>query len=124
MRSPFTQRREQRPNYLTPSEASSDARRGVRAQHASSEFSHRQTVYELAARADREHLDSMIAEARRLANPLERRSTLEILLLRYAELDPDGAIGQALNNDRELAAHLLGVLTASRRSRRGNARAK
>lgn len=112
LRSPFTQRHEQRPNYLTPSEASrDDAPVHASTRLSSSEFSHRQTVYESAARADREHLGSMIAEARTLANPLERRSTLEILLLRYAELDPDGAIGQALNNDRELAAHLLGVLT-------------
>jgi hypothetical protein len=113
IRSPFTQRHEQRPNYLTPSEASrDDAPARASSRMSSSEFSHRQTVYESAARADREHLDSMIAEARTLANPVERRSTLEILLLRYAELDADGAIGQALNNDRELAAHLLGVLTA------------
>jgi hypothetical protein len=69
-------------------------------------------VYESARSADREHLDSMIAQARTLANPLERRSTLEILLLRYAELDVDGAIGQALNDDRATAVHLLGVLTA------------
>ena len=113
IRSPFTQRHEQRPNYLTPSEASrSDAPVDSSSRLSSSEFSHRQSVYDSAARADREHLESMIGQARSLANPLERRSTLEILLLRYAELDADGAIGQALNNDRELAAHLLGVLTA------------
>ena len=38
----------------------------------------------------------MIAERAHARESVERRSTLEILLLRYAELDPDGAIGQAL----------------------------
>jgi hypothetical protein len=113
IRSPFTQRHEQRPDYLTqPQARRDDAPASATSRLASSEFSHRQTVYESARSADREHLDSMIAQARTLANPLERRSTLEILLLRYAELDVDGAIGQALNDDRATAAHLLGVLTA------------
>jgi hypothetical protein len=54
----------------------------------------------------------MILEARSLANPLERRNTLEILLLRYAEIDAAGAIGKALENDRETATRLLGALAA------------
>ena len=61
---------------------------------------------------DREQLAAMIADARALANPVERRKTLEVLLLRYAELDVAGALGQALENDRETAAHLLAALTA------------
>jgi hypothetical protein len=113
IRSPFMQRRQERATYLTQSDADRD---GAPAQSSSgatsSEFSHRQTVYESAGRADRERLESMIAQARTLANPVERRNTLEILLLRYAELDADGAIGKALDNERETAAHLLEVLTS------------
>jgi hypothetical protein len=113
IRSPFTQRHEQRPDYLTqPQARRDDAPAPDSSRLASSEFSHRQSVYESASSADREHLEAMIVQARTLANPLERRSTLEILLLRYAELDVDGAIGQAFNEDRATAAHLLGVLTA------------
>lgn len=111
-RSPFTQRREERATYLTQSTASRDAAPAYSSGGQSSEFSHRQSVYESASRADRDHLESMIADARALANPVERRSTLEILLLRYAELDTDAAIGSALTNDRETATHLLAVLTA------------
>ena len=112
VRSPFTQRREQRPNYLTQPEANRETAPANSSHSASSEFSHRQTVYESASHADLTQLASMIAEARGLANPLQRRNTLEILLLRYAEIDADGAIGKALDNDRETATHLLGVLAA------------
>lgn len=111
IRSPFTQRREVRPTYLTQAATDRDTATAHTSAGLSSEFSHRQTVYESASRADHEHLVAMVAEARALANPVERRNTLEILLLRYAELDTDGAIGNALDNDRETAAHLLGVLT-------------
>jgi hypothetical protein len=111
-RSPFTQRREERATYLTPSTASRDSAPALSRGGESSEFSHRQGVYESASRADRDQLESMIADARALANPLERRDTLDILLLRYAELDTDAAIATALGNDRETATHLLAVLTA------------
>ena len=108
IRSPFTPGREARaPSYLSASNADRD-----NAAARSSEFSHRQTLYDEAGRADRGRLDSMIADARALANPRERRSSLEILLLRYAELDLDGALGQAINNDRETNAYLLGALAA------------
>jgi hypothetical protein len=112
IRSPFTQRREQRPNYLTQSETSRDAAAASSGAGASSEFSHRQTVYASASHADLMQLDSMIVAARALANPLERRNTLEILLLRYAEIDAEGAIGKALDNDRETATRLLSALAA------------
>jgi hypothetical protein len=112
VRSPFTQRREPRPNYLTQPEASRGNASASPGHSASSEFSHRQTVYASASHADLTQLDTMIVEARGLANPLERRTTLEILLLRYAEIDADGAIGKALDNDRETATHLLGALAA------------
>lgn len=110
IRSPFTPRREERATYLTPSDAGSDERRAD--SRVSSEFSHRQSVFDSANSADREHLESMIAQARALTNPVERRNTLEILLLRYAELDVGAALGQALESDRETAAHLLAALTA------------
>ncbi len=112
VRSPFTQRREQRPNYLTQPEPSRESAPASSGRSTSSEFSHRQTVYESASHASLAQLDSMILEARSLANPLERRNTLEILLLRYAEIDAAGAIGKALENDRETATRLLGALAA------------
>jgi hypothetical protein len=112
IRSPFTQRREQRADYLTPSGAGRDSAPAPANGAVASEFSHRESVYAAASHADREHLESMIADARALANPLERSDTLEILLLRYAELDADAAIGKALENDRETAAQLLAALTA------------
>lgn len=110
IRSPFTPRHEERATYLTPSDADNKNRRVE--SRLSSEFSHRQSVYDSATHADREHLESMIAQARALTNPVERRNTLEILLLRYAELDVGAALGQALETDRETAAHLLAALTA------------
>jgi hypothetical protein len=110
IRSPFTQRREERASYLTQSDAGRDSAPAQSSGGASSEFAHRRSVYGSASRADREHLDSMITQARAIANPTERRNTLEILLLRSAELDAEGAIEQALDNDRQTATHLLSVL--------------
>jgi hypothetical protein len=111
IRSPFTARREERATYLTPSASSSaKATSSGSAQHPSTGFSQRQAVYNSAGGADREQLASMIVNARALTNPLERRATLEVLLLRYAELDVDGALGLALENDRETAAHMLAAL--------------
>jgi hypothetical protein len=111
IRSPFTQRHEERANYLSPADASS-SRKLERESAQSSEFSHRETIYESAKHADREQLAAMISEARAIANPVERRNRLEVLLLRYAELDVDGALGLALENDPDTAAHLLASLTA------------
>ena len=109
IRSPFTQRHEEHTTYLTPSDVRS-ARGPEREGSQSSDFSHRESLYESAKRADREQLGSMIKDARALTNPVERRNTLEVLLLRYAELDTNGALEQALELDRETAAHLLAVL--------------
>lgn len=111
IRSPFAPRREERANYLAPATASSDREGSAADAQLSSEFSQRQSVYDSARHADRAQLDSLIAGARALANPIERRNSLEILLLRYAELDADAAIGQALESDRETAVHLLAALT-------------
>jgi hypothetical protein len=111
IRSPFTQRREERATYLTPSDAN-NSRKPERESAQSSEFSHRESIYESAKHADREQLAAMISQARAIANPVERRNTLEVLLLRYAELDVDGALGQALENDSDTAAHLLAALSA------------
>src|SRR4029453_16838521 len=113
IRSPFPQRREERATYRTPSDARSTREIGfVGEESQSSEFSHRESIHESAKRADREQLAAMITSARAIANPVERRNTLEVLLLRYAELDVDGALGQALENDSDTAAHLLASLTA------------
>ena len=112
MRSPFTPRRADRATYLTPSDSDRASEPESESSKASSEFSHRQSIYDSAHHADREQLATMIAAARTLTNPVERRNTLEALLLRYAELDVAGALGQALENDRETAAHLLAALTA------------
>jgi hypothetical protein len=111
IRSPFTQRREERATYLT--ESADIPRASARdTTQSSSEFSQRQSVYEAARGADREALEALIAAARGSANPIERRNRMEILLLRYAELDVDGALGLALDNERDAAVHLLGVLAA------------
>ena len=113
IRSPFTQRREERATYLTPSDASrrrAGLRSTARSRRRNSLIVSRSTSPPATPIASSS--PSMIADARALANPVERRSTLEALLLRYAELDVDGALGQALENDRETAAHLLAALTA------------
>jgi hypothetical protein len=112
IRSPFTRRREDRASYLSPSDSDRASGPEREDSKSASEFSHRQSIYDSARHADREQLATMIAAARALANPVERRTTLEALLLRYAELDVGGALGQALENDRETAAHLLAALTA------------
>ena len=112
VRSPFTQRREQRPVISRNPRHAARARRRAPAAARRRNSPIVKLVYESASHADLAQLDSMIVEARALANPFERRNTLEILLLRYAELDADGAIGKALENDRETAAHLLGALAA------------
>ena len=113
IRSPFTQRREERATYLTPSNTSSARTPSDNSKQPSAAFSHRQALYNSASGADREQLASMIAAARALTNPVERGTRLEILLLRYAELDLDGALGLALENDRETAAHLLATLAGT-----------
>jgi hypothetical protein len=112
IRSPFTPRREERASYLSPSATDVKSEPARDRTQTSSEFSHRQSVYDSASRADREQLAAMIVAARALPDAVERRSTLEVLLLRYAELDVGAALGQALENDRETAAHLLAALTA------------
>ena len=109
IRSPFTQRHEEHATYLTPSNTR-NADNPEREGSPSSAFSQRASIYESAKGADREQLASMIAAARALTNPVERRNRLEVLLLRYAELDSGGALEQALESDRETAAHLLAVL--------------
>src|SRR6185436_9101325 len=109
IRSPFTQRHEEHATYLTPSNTH-NADNPEREGSPSSAFSQRESIYESAKGADREQLASMIAAARALTNPVERRNRLEVLLLRYAELDSGGALEQALESDRETAAHLLAVL--------------
>ena len=113
IRSPFMQRREERATYLTPSNAGSTRAPSRDSKQPSSAFSDRQALYNSASDADREQLASMIADARALANPIERRTRLEILLLRYAELDLDGALGLAVESDRETAAHLLAALAGT-----------
>ena len=60
--------------YLTPSDSSAPSRRQAQ---PSSEFSHRQSIYDSASHADREQLAAMIADARAPTNPVERRNTLE-----------------------------------------------
>ena len=115
IRSPFTQRREERASYLTPSDAGAGSRAATRQLAVAVGIlssSDRSTSPPATPTANSS--TAMIADARALANPVERRSTLEVLLLRYAELDVDGALGQALENDRETAAHLLAALDRGR----------
>ncbi len=113
LRSPFTPRREERPTYRASTDVERSGRSPSNSTRLSAAFSERRALYDSASGADREELASMIAAARSLANPVERRTRLEVLLLRYAELDLDGALGMALENDRETAAHLLAALAAT-----------
>jgi hypothetical protein len=115
IRSPFTQRREERATYLTEQESALPQSAAAPARptgSASSEFAHRQALYATAGEADRTQLDAMIADAKALPDGSKRRNTLEILLLRYAELDVDGALRYAMETDRETAAHLVAKLSA------------
>lgn len=116
IRSPFAPRREERASYLTQPQversASSAAVEARRDRESPSDFSHRQALYAKASQADRAQLDTMIADAKALANANERRSTLDILLLRYAEIDADGALRYATDTDRDTATHLIATLAA------------
>lgn len=116
IRSPFVPRREARASYLTESGSgpalSANATPPAPAGESQSDFSHRRALYASASQADRAQLDAMITDAKALANAVERRSTLEILLLRYAELDVDGALGHAMDADRETATRLMATLAA------------
>jgi hypothetical protein len=113
IRSPFTPRREERATYRAPTDVERSTRSSSNSTRPSTAFSDRRALYDSASGADREQLASMIAAARSLASPVERRTRLEVLLLRYAELDLDGALGLALENDRETATHLLAALAAT-----------
>src|SRR5688500_16376358 len=60
IRSPFTQRREERATYLT--ESADPSRASARdTTRSSTEFSQRQSVYEAARGADRKELEALIA---------------------------------------------------------------
>jgi hypothetical protein len=115
IRSPFAPRREERASYLTHPQSDRSASSAAvesRRRESSSDFSHRRALYASASLADRTQLDAMIADAKALANANERRSTLDILLLRYAEIDADGALRYAADIDRETATHLIATLAA------------
>jgi hypothetical protein len=113
VRSPFTPRREERATYRASTDGERSSRSSGDSTRLSTAFSDRRALYDSASDADREQLASMIAAARSLSNPVERRTRLEVLMLRYAELDLEGALGLALDNDRETAAHLLAALAAT-----------
>ncbi|MGH8186468.1 MAG: hypothetical protein ACREUC_07890, partial [Steroidobacteraceae bacterium] len=77
------------------------------------DFSRRQAIYEKAGAADQDELDSLIAQAKALPDGAERRSTLEILLLRYAQSDFDGAMRHAMGVERTTAASLITALAST-----------
>lgn len=79
----------------------------------SADFSRRQDVYAKAARADRDELESMIEAARRSPDRESRRADLELLLVRYAQIDSEAALRIAMDLDRDTAALLVRTLAAS-----------
>jgi hypothetical protein len=115
LRSPFAANRDSSTASLTPARAieSAGPERAAVSIPAGADFSRRQAIYEKAAAADQDELDSLIAEAKALPEGAERRSTLEILLLRYAQADFDGALKHALELDRATAASLINTLAAT-----------
>jgi hypothetical protein len=115
LRSPFAANRYSSTASLTPARAieSDGPERPAASIPASADFSRRQAIYEKAAAADQDELDALIAEAKALPEGAERRSTLEILLLRYAQADFDGALKHAMELDRTTAASLINTLAAT-----------
>ena len=56
------------------------------------DFSQTEALYTVAGRADISELQTLILQAASLANRFDRSAALQILFLRYVELDPPGAL--------------------------------
>lgn len=79
---------------------------------SSSGFARRRAVYEAASRADEQHVQALIDEARDIADPTDRIVALEILLLRLLDQNPQAAVATAIESEREDIPHLLATLAA------------
>ena len=98
---------------------SPDAARSARAAHyqefatlaqtraLSSYFARKEALYALAGRSDAGALRSLVSEANRIHDQRERLESLEILLTRFVEIDPEDALRAALNMDRAASAELV-----------------
>lgn len=80
----------------TPAAARDEPRRGKPTRFDAmlaqpSQFARVQALADMAARADRETLHTLVTEAGTLGDPVSRRQTLDVLLLRLFEIDPENA---------------------------------
>jgi hypothetical protein len=75
-----------------------------------SNFARREALHVVAGRADARQLGSLIKEAKRVSDPAIRLDALEILLLRYVEVDPRAALRSAQETDRSTAPKLVSIV--------------
>jgi len=75
-----------------------------------SNFARREALHVVAGRADAAQLRSLINEAKRVSDAAIRGDALEILLLRYVEVDPQAALKSAQETDRSAAPRLVSVV--------------
>jgi hypothetical protein len=75
-----------------------------------SNFARREALHVIAGRADAGQLRSLISEAKRVSDAAIRADSLEILLLRYVEVDPPAALKSAQETDRSAAPRLVSVV--------------
>lgn len=78
-----------------------------------SDFARREALYVIAGRADSRQLRALIGEAKKIPEQARRLEVLEILLLRYVELEPRGALRSALDMDRTAVSRLVPPLIAA-----------
>jgi hypothetical protein len=82
------------------------------ADEISSTFARREALHAIAARADGTRLTELIIQAEAVENESDRVATLEILLLRLAEVDPEAALQRALESDPRNVPQLVTALSA------------
>ncbi len=76
----------------------------------SGDFAQTEALYVMAGRADRETLERYIDEAIGIDIPAEREAALQILYLRYSELDPDASLTHLLALDISRKVNILYVM--------------
>jgi hypothetical protein len=101
-----------RPAEVGPASAEVASRDTAQRNKPVSAFARRRAIYDAASRTDERHLQALIGEARALTDPIDRIVTLDILLLRLLEEDPQAAVAIALESDRADAPHLLATLAS------------
>jgi hypothetical protein len=75
-----------------------------------SSFARREALYAIAGRAGASQLRKLINEAERIPGEHERVQTLEVLLLREVELEPEAALHSALSMSRDNVSRLMPLL--------------